>query len=399
MKPEWLDGSELRCVIAATDAQNLPVTPGDEAVSVNEVITFFAAFHGPPQLRKEAERNLQWELAEVIALGSVPNAGQNLNWRPFPGENDFSSPSWASTTPGEFYIRLQYVMGGMPQFSNTLRLLVVQVEFCDNRGNSIKKLRLAVSKKSDRHQVIRARTTPAAALSHITFQATSCIAIESEVALDGDSTLSVKATCASERKEDMQVTPILRRGTRLAGLPITASIPKLIALPKPSGKGRVTPINMALDANTSPRAGNVAAGRVILGTSYGFVFKVQILDQFGEALGPLYLDAKVSETIPSQKLYEGYINQVLDSSGCYSDPVGITVYRQYSQEFGGDEFGTLRHDDPLVKDWVSQPPMPMPSQYYDEESVDIFVDGFPISNSGIRKIRGIPPDTVVVEWE
>lgn len=162
--------------------------------------------------------------------------------------------------------------------------------------------------------------------------------------------------------------------------------PSSIRSPHPEFNGSVQGQNRVGDSSTSP-AYLIPAGYVMLSKGSYFTFlTIGVNDQFGNSLHAIYAGAPVTESGSA-------INQVLTSSGTYSDPVGFTV--SDTAVLAEDPPGT---PNPTIAQFMASPVPPAPYATI-VQNIAVEVEGHSLNPAIVnRRVTTWVPDNLQVEW-
>ncbi|MGC8561376.1 MAG: hypothetical protein ACP5O1_11940 [Phycisphaerae bacterium] len=159
----------------------------------------------------------------------------------------------------------------------------------------------------------------------------------------------------------------------------------IVEIPKAIGKhsgwtGAVAPADEPLNSTTSPAIFSVPATEEVLTATATHNLPVQVVDQFGNPLGAEYTGQVVSETLNG---VTGSINQSLNGSGVYSDPVGVFAYSQ-----------ALPLGNPNN---VAYPQLPatVPAS---TENIPVIVAGYTLNPSVANRTVGYNNGTLTITW-
>ena len=164
---------------------------------------------------------------------------------------------------------------------------------------------------------------------------------------------------------------------------VVVVVPKRIRPPYPEADGDVQSENVALYQGSSPAFQSVPQGAVLLSTIYVHWLPITVEDQFQKPLDDLYAGVTVEEKLG---LADRDINQKLDSSGGYRDPVGWYIEKGRAAKLSDEE-----------SQWTgSTNYLPMPAVDF-RQDIPVKVAGHEVGPIK-RRIILTPPRKVEIIW-
>jgi hypothetical protein len=146
--------------------------------------------------------------------------------------------------------------------------------------------------------------------------------------------------------------------------PVVVVIPRAIKEPHPDASGPIKGENRILGPDSTPTMFDCSENRVMLATVYIHEISVEVVDQFGDLLDPLYNGQGVREQL--DKVWHN-IHQPINN-GVYTDPVGGGTFILGS-DGNPQEFRT---SDDKVKGWLNDALLsPTPGIYPQNLGVDV----------------------------
>jgi hypothetical protein len=161
-------------------------------------------------------------------------------------------------------------------------------------------------------------------------------------------------------------------------------VPEAIKTPHPDASGFVTGMNMALDSESTPVFFKIEPGYAALATVYLHQMQIEVVDQFGELLDPIYDGSLVREKIDN----EWYSIEQKLMNGTYTDPVGGGTFIMDSIDPKKPEL--FKAGLQVVKDWPTQPRLSAKAgEYIQNFTVDVALHNL------LDRIGGDPMDDTV----
>ena len=172
-------------------------------------------------------------------------------------------------------------------------------------------------------------------------------------------------------------------GHKCAEVPVVVLVPEAIKEPFPEAVGNVQPENLVIDRTTSP-ASRVRQNRAALVTAWFHWLTVTVEDQFGDVLDDLYQGVEVRERWSGIALE---INQSLNATGTYQDPVGVVRTRQPWHVLANSQ---------AAQDWPQAQTLPMIA-FRNKQRIRVWVGGHDVGTIR-RDVIGTPPNHVEINW-
>jgi len=156
--------------------------------------------------------------------------------------------------------------------------------------------------------------------------------------------------------------------TILGGAQVIVVIPKAIGLPHPqigAGQSAVTAVNHGANAKTSPAWPHPLTKKYLLWTYWAHWLAIPVVDQFNNPTDSIYQGLDVEEPNGSKWVP---INQKLNATGSYSDPVFVYQYK-------GNSPTPTEGNQAELDAWLQDPPAAFVIEQYDPQDLGVRVGG------------------------
>jgi GT2 family glycosyltransferase len=168
-------------------------------------------------------------------------------------------------------------------------------------------------------------------------------------------------------------------------------VPKFVGNPHDQTSGPVTPENMNVTNSTSPAWFDPLGNKVVLATLYRQILTIQVVDQFQNPLDALYAGAPVVEQ--SGGKFKP-INQNLDGSGTYQDPVGVFSFKN-----GSSAKSIVFNQSKAAKDWPNADPAPIDTTALKSQTILVKVAGHQLKVGIVnRQVTPVAPNIINISW-